>query len=244
MGVNCQTAREAISALLDDEDPAIPGWVVDDHLHSCAECRGWQAEAHTVTRSARLAAVSTVGVGSDEMVAAVLTRSTPPRRPTSITLIRAGLVAVGAAQVAITAPLLLFGRDHAAPQHVAHEVGAFAVALGIGFVVAAWKPERARGMQAVVGAAAVLLVVTALLDLFHGRTDVGDEAPHLLAVGGWLLLARLAAATPESSPRPSWSLGPMTRARSGRRVSVSALGARSRAKTAGSATAARRRRAG
>src|SRR5262249_54494357 len=60
----------------------------------------------------------------------------------------------------------------------------------------AWKPDRARGMHALVGAAAVLLVITAAIDLAHGRTDFGDEAPHLLAVAGWLLLGRLAAATP------------------------------------------------
>jgi predicted anti-sigma-YlaC factor YlaD len=243
--VNCQSAREAISALLDDEDPGIPGWVIDDHLEHCAACRRWQSEAHAVTRTARLGPVRPINVGSDELISAVLEHSRPPRRPTSLTWARAGLVAVGAAQVAITAPLLLFGRDHAAPEHVAHEVGAFAIALGVGFLVAAWKPDRARGMQAVVGVTATLLVVTALLDLLHGRTDVGDEAPHLLAVAGWLLLSRVAVATPSPTSDPNWSLAPV-RAVTARRLPVGGFdSARARTKAvADPAAPPSRRRAG
>jgi peptidoglycan/LPS O-acetylase OafA/YrhL len=126
----------------------------------------------------------------------VLARSRPPRRPSVLTLVRGALALVGLAQVAIAAPLLLSGHDHAAPEHVAHEMGAFAMALGFGFLLAAWKPDRARGMHGLVGVAAVLLVVTAAVDLAHGRTDFGDEAPHVFAVVGWLLLGWLAVATP------------------------------------------------
>jgi predicted anti-sigma-YlaC factor YlaD len=195
-----------MSALLDDEDPGVPDWALDEHVQSCDRCRRWQAEAHAVTRHTRLGPARPAPVGSDELISVVLSHSRPPRRPTSLTWWRAGLVVVGGSQVAVTAPLLLFGRDHAAPEHIAHEVGAFAMALGIGFLLAAWKPDRARGMQAVVGAAAVLLAVTALVDLLHGHTDVADEAPHLLAIAGWLILARVAVATPSPSGDPRWSV--------------------------------------
>jgi predicted anti-sigma-YlaC factor YlaD len=217
-GVDCQNAREAISALLDDEGSDVPGWVLDEHLDSCADCRRWESAAHAVTRTARLRPLRPASGGSDAVVAAVLARSRPPRRPTSLTFARLGLVAVGIVQAAITLPELLFGRDHAAPVHVAHEMGAFAMALAAGFLIAAWKPDRARGMHALVGVAAALLVVTAALDLLHGRTDIGDEAPHLLAIIGWLLLGRLAAATPSPAADPAWSRLPVNRSAIGRRA--------------------------
>ncbi len=244
--MNCQAAREAISALLDDEDPGVAEYVLDDHLAGCPGCRRWQGAAHDVTRNTRLGPARPVSVGGDELVAAVLEHSRPPRRPASLTLARAGLVVIGIAQAAITVPVLLYGRDHTAPVHVAHETGAFAMALAVGFVVAAWRPDRARGMQALVGAAVALLVVTAALDLLHGRTDMGDEAPHLLAIAGWLLLVRVAVATPAPTVDLSRSRVPTVRAARGRRPTVGAIASlRSPAKAdMGSAESPRHRRAG
>jgi predicted anti-sigma-YlaC factor YlaD len=219
VGVKCEAAREAISALLDDEAAGVNGRVLEEHLMRCAECCRWQALAHEVTRNARLEPARPVPIRSDVLIGSVLARSRPPRRPTPLTWARVGLVAVALAQAVVTAPSLLYGRDHSAPVHVAHEVGAFAMALAVGFLVAAWRPDRARGMRTLVGAAAALLVVTAVLDLVGGRTDMGDEVPHLLAVVGWLLLAYVASATPSTTLDPSWSLVPVVRAVTGRRVS-------------------------
>lgn len=96
----------------------------------------------------------------------------------------------------ITVPALLLGSDHDAPIHVAHEMGSFEMALAVGFLASAWRPGRARGMVVVVGCAVLLLLITAAVDLASGRTSFGDEAPHLLALTGWLLLWRLAALGP------------------------------------------------
>jgi predicted anti-sigma-YlaC factor YlaD len=220
--VNCETAREAISTLLDGEASRVHGPVLDDHLATCVACRRWQSLAHEVTRNVRLEPARPVTVRSDELVGAVLARSRPPKRPTPLTWARVGLVAVAVAQAAITVPLLIYGRDHAAPIHVAHEEGAFAMALALGFLVAALRPDRAKGMRTVVGAAAALLVVTAVADLVSGRTGIGDEGPHALAVVGWLLLAYVAAATPSTPFDPSWSLKPVLRAVTGRRLPIDA----------------------
>jgi predicted anti-sigma-YlaC factor YlaD len=209
--VKCATARDAISALLDDEDPGVDRRDLDSHVLGCVDCRRWRAAAHDVTRNARLEPARAAAVSADELVAAVLARSRPPRRPALVTWLRAALVVVAGAQAWITVPMLLSGHDHTAPTHIAHEVGAFAMALAIGFVVAAWKPDRAHGMRTVVGAVAVLLMITSTLDLLHGRTDLGEEAPHLLAVAGWLLLASLARATPSKTVDPGRSLVPIAR---------------------------------
>jgi hypothetical protein len=103
---------------------------------------------------------------------------------------------IAIAQIVLTLPALIFGSDHEAPSHVAHEMGSFGMALAVGFLIVAWQPQRARGMHLLVGAAAVLLLVTAIFDLLAGRTSLSDEAPHLLVLAGWLLMFRVAAQTP------------------------------------------------
>ncbi len=108
----------------------------------------------------------------------------------SLAAARMGLILLAATQIALTFPILILGSDRDAPLHVAHEMGSFDLALAIGFVVAAWDPMRAQGMRTLVGAAAVLLLVTAVIDLVAGRTTAGDEAPHLITLAGWLLLVR------------------------------------------------------
>jgi hypothetical protein len=71
-------------------------------------------------------------------------------------------------------------------------------------------------MHALVGAVAILLVVTSTIDLLHGRTDLGEEAPHLIAIAGWLLLVYLAVATPSTTLDPGRSLTPVVRGFTGR----------------------------
>jgi predicted anti-sigma-YlaC factor YlaD len=208
--MECETAREAISALLDGEPSGLAQSELDAHLADCAACRSWREQAHTVTRMGRLAAVEPAPRPVDELIEA-LERSRPGPRFPSLGLARIGLIAVAAAQLAITAPMLLLGHDREAPIHVAHEIGALDVALAVGFLVAAWRPARATGMRTLVGAAAALLVITAILDLLAGRTAVGEEAPHLLSVGGWLLLAYVAALVPPSGEDRPLIAGPLSR---------------------------------
>lgn len=110
---------------------------------------------------------------------------------------RIGLVAVAIAQIVlVTLPALIFGSDRGTPMHVAHEMGSFDLAIAVGFLVVAWQPARARGMHLLVGAAALLLLATATIDLLAGRTSLSDEAPHLLVLAGWVLMFRLAGRTP------------------------------------------------
>jgi predicted anti-sigma-YlaC factor YlaD len=202
--MDCATAREAMSALLDGEDPGADRGEVETHVAGCAACLRWREAAHEVTRRARLHVADPGPSRVAEVVAAVNGRAKPRRRPGLVTVARVALAGVAAGQLALTVPCLLFGRDHSAPEHVAHELGAFGAAQAVGFLVAAWRPGRAVGIRALVGVAAVLLLVTAAVDLAAGRTSVGDEAPHLLAIVGWLLVRYLAAVTPPTAedPRP------------------------------------------
>ncbi|HVC14236.1 MAG TPA: hypothetical protein VND62_05185 [Acidimicrobiales bacterium] len=113
---------------------------------------------------------------------------------------------VAATQLALSVPAILYGHDHSAPVHLAHEMGSFDVAVAVGLLVAAYRPGRSVGMLSLLGAAAALLVVTASVDLVAGRTSVGDESPHVLVVAGWLLVRWLAAVVPPTFERPGGML--------------------------------------
>jgi predicted anti-sigma-YlaC factor YlaD len=226
LGMDCATAREAVSAVIDGEDPGADLTTVDGHLARCAACRQWRDSAHEVTRRARVAMAPTALQQPAEVARTVAAPGWGRRRRRAVALARLGLIAVAAGQLMLTVPMLLFGHDHSAPAHVAHEMGAFDAALAAGFLVAAWRPVRALGMRALVGVASALLVVTAVIDMAAGRTSAADEAPHLLAVAGWLLICYLAARTPPAAAardlrsagiQRSWGAWP---ARRGRRAAA------------------------
>jgi predicted anti-sigma-YlaC factor YlaD len=188
-GVECEQAREAVSATLDGEPPPVEYTEVESHLAGCASCRAWVEAAHRVTRHARLDQVGTGPDRTGRIVAAVLA----DRRPARIGLTRLGLAALAGAQLLLFAAMLFLG-DRARSPHLFHELDTFDLALAAGFLTAARRPSRAAGLLALVGVAAVGLLGTAAIDVAGGRTGVFDEAPHLLAVAGWLLLFRLARA--------------------------------------------------
>jgi predicted anti-sigma-YlaC factor YlaD len=202
--VNCEAAREAISAMLDGEPPTVARLnsperaraQLESHLSTCAACRAWRERAHEVTRRTRLAAARPVPSPDPSLLAAM--RAIDRRDPwwRTLMLTRVALVLVALAQLTLALPELLAGSYREAPIHVAHEMGALDVALGVGFLVAAWRPLRAQGMRAIVGCAALLLALTAVVDLLAGRTDLGDETPHLLVLAGWLLLWRTTTLMP------------------------------------------------
>lgn len=197
--MDCVSAREAISALLDGEHPGVQGPRVDSHLATCAACRDWREQAHEVTRRVRLAEAASVPAPDPALAQAMRALERRGSWWRALALTRVGLVLVGLAQLAVSLPDLLAGSYRGASIHVAHEMGALDLALAVGFLVAAHRPARAQGMRALVGCAALLLIATAALDLLAGRTSLGDEAPHLLVLAGWLLLRRAARLLPSDA---------------------------------------------
>jgi predicted anti-sigma-YlaC factor YlaD len=182
--MRCDTFREAISAQIDGEDPGLPGAALDAHLGACADCRAWQQRAHLVTRRARLGGLFLDHDLTSAVLAAVPAATTGRRRRFTR---RAGLAAMAAAQLAITVPLLL-GHDHDAGSHAAHELGSFDLALAIAFAVGVIRPALAAGLAWPCAIAASGLTGTALIDWIGGQTPGADEAQHLVAVAGALLL--------------------------------------------------------
>jgi predicted anti-sigma-YlaC factor YlaD len=183
--MDCERIREAISAQIDDEDTGLPGQVVDAHLADCDACREWRQRAHGVTRRVRVGGP----VREHDLTVAVLAAvpATLGDRRWRIAQ-RAGLAAAAAAQLAITAPMLLLGHEHDAGAHAAHELGAFNLALGIAFVLGALRPRLSAGLGWPSCVAAAGLLGTALADLAGGQTLGVDELPHLAVVAGAVLL--------------------------------------------------------
>lgn len=199
--MNCGAAREATSAMLDGELSSPERTALEAHLDGCESCRAWREEAHEVTRRMRLESARALPVPGAAVLEPLTAASR--RRWRSIELARAALMGIGVVQLLTTVPPLMFGQDREAPIQVAHVIGSFDMALAVGFFVAAWRPTRAEGMRTIVGCAALLLVVTAVIDLIAGHTNLGDEVPHLLAVGGWLLLRHLASLVPAGFDEPA-----------------------------------------
>jgi len=191
--MDCDRAREAVSARIDGEDGGVPDVDLATHLSGCAGCRAWEQRAYVVTRRARLGGAFLDHDLSGRVLAVV---PLPARRARTVTQ-RAGLAAIAALQLSITVPLLIFGHDRGAGVHAAHELGSFELALAIAFGVGAIRPALSAGLAWPCGIAAGSLVGTAIIDMIGGQTFGVDEAQHLVALAGALLLiwqARTAAA--------------------------------------------------
>jgi predicted anti-sigma-YlaC factor YlaD len=184
--MECDRVREAVSARIDGEESGVPDIALAAHLSGCAACRAWEQRAHAVTRRVRLG-----GAYLDHDLSALVLAAVPPApaRRTGAVARRAALAAVTVAQLAITVPLLILGHDHDAGAHAAHELVCFDLALAIAFGVGAIRPALSAGLAWPCGIAAGGLTATAIMDLIGGQTFGIDEAQHLVALSGALLLA-------------------------------------------------------
>lgn len=207
--MTCEEVREQVSARLDGETTAVADSLIDAHLATCAECHVFAERAVVLHRRMRLLEAPRVGDVSAGVAAAIDADAHSRRRLwRSWQLTRATLGGIGAAQLLLAVPVLLFGHDEQAPTHVAHEVGSFALAIAIGMLLAAWRPRLSAGMLPIIGIIAGLLLITAGSDLAFGRTQLSDEWPHLFDVAGFLLLWRLAKVTQDPSGDAGWSTAP------------------------------------
>jgi predicted anti-sigma-YlaC factor YlaD len=164
---------------------------VDEHVDSCAACRGWAEAAAEVTRRARLVAAPPV----PDVTAAVLERlpavARRPRRHWLDAALRLALLAIGAGQLGVSLPAFS-GGDMSAPVHVAHETGAWNLGLAACFLGVAVLPRLAAGaLPFLLSFTGVLSWVT-LRDLAAGHVPADRAVGHLLLVGGAVLVSVLA----------------------------------------------------
>jgi predicted anti-sigma-YlaC factor YlaD len=98
----------------------------------------------------------------------------------------------------------VLGNDAGLPVHTARHLGSFAVALGVGFLVVAWKPNRAPGLFPLAAALVACLFLTSIVDIANGRTAALGELSHsteLLGLALCWLVGRSAAPEPPAGAR-------------------------------------------
>jgi predicted anti-sigma-YlaC factor YlaD len=196
--MTCTQIRSALSARLDGEDAGIDEAAMHAHLATCADCRRYSHDAERLHRGIRLAPAPSIpdraagilaAIGADSLARDATdmdaAHDTDTRR-----LLSWLLVAIALVQIGVAIPALL-GSDAGLPVHTARHIGSFDVALGVGFLFAAWRPSRLPGLLPVVTALVVCLAGSSLLDVISGNTAAFGEAQHVTDVAGlavmWLL---------------------------------------------------------
>lgn len=184
--MNCDTAREALSARIDGEREPIPAARVDEHLDGCAPCRDWQAAAVQQTQLLRRLA------GRSQVAAVREPAPRPPRRSArvAVPLRRWALGAVGVVQLGLGAAQGLgadLGLPPAAAGHVLNESTAWSAALGVAMLAAAVRPVLAGGLVWVLGGFAGFLLLYEVVDTHGGHVTLDRPLTHLPVVVGAVL---------------------------------------------------------
>ena len=112
------------------------------------------------------------------------------------------LIVVAAQIVAMSLPGLILGDEKDTATHAARHLGAFAAAYGVGLLVVAVRPARARTMLPVAAVLAGAILITAVADLVQGRVPLVGEAWHLPEIISVVLVWLLAVPAPR---RPALS---------------------------------------
>jgi predicted anti-sigma-YlaC factor YlaD len=179
--MECDEARTAISASIDGD--AGLSDAVAAHLADCLECRLWEERAHVLTRAA-LRPVADVAAPTP----AGVPRSFIRNRWLRIALAWGGLLLVVWNVSAIVAP----GGEPGAV-HLSRHQAAFSAALGLTYLVVAWRPDRAYGLVPFAAIFTVTLGVTGLVDIVRGTSTVGAESVHVVEIVGLVVLWVLGA---------------------------------------------------
>ena len=168
--MDCDTAREALSARIDGEREPVPSTRVDEHLADCGPCRDWQAAAVEQTQLLRKIAgrsqLAAVRQPADE-------RSRWRAHP-AISWQRCALGAVGLVQLGVAG-------------HVLNESTAWSAALGVVMLAAAVRPVMAGGLTWVLATFSAFLFLYEVIDTDEGRVTIDRPLTHLPVVVGAVL---------------------------------------------------------
>jgi predicted anti-sigma-YlaC factor YlaD len=205
--MDCDRCRAAISATLDGENPGCEPDRLESHIATCVACATFAAGAQRLHRATRVTPAEPVpdltssilrAIGHDPVSVAVDERTR---------FLRISLAVIAAIQLMMSIPALVLGDDAGLPTHVARHLGSFALALGVGLLVVAWKPERAAGVLPVVAALVLCLLGSSLIDIVSGGAAPGAEVGHAPELVGLVAVWLLARAPGEQPHRAHPVLG-------------------------------------
>ena len=189
--VACERFVEAISAVIDGEDPGIDVRLIDAHVTRCPSCRAFQESMQGVRRRMVVREVTATPDVSQRVskLAAVADRAAAWQVPRV-------LLAVVAVEVVVLSMGDLFadGTDTQAV-HSARHLAAFSMAYAVLLVLVVMRPARARTALPVAGVLALAILITAAADLIAGRIPLAGETLHIPEILSVLLIWLLAVPT-------------------------------------------------
>ena len=206
--IGCDAAHVLLSVVADDEATREERHTLGVHLDGCDACASLSDRLATVDRRVRLRPAEPV----PDLVLAVTSRVRPA------VLGRGGWMRPGLAWVAVVlfaqnVSALVFGEAEGAETHMARHLGAFGVALAIGFAYVAWRPHRSFGMLPFVGALVLSMLASTGFDLIDGDRTPLAETAHLSELAGLALLWMIAGS-------PGWNGWQDVRERVGDRLHI------------------------
>ncbi len=184
--MTCNQCREIVSAGLDGEAGTDETAAAAEHLRRCAACRTFAERAGALHRHTRLASAPAVPDLGARILGAIGEETT--RHARRFDPLRVVLAVVAALEIGAALPALLLGDDAHLPAHAARHAGSFALALGVGFLWAAWRPRRAAGVLVVAAALVACGVLASILDVATGRAAALSEVQHVPELVGLLAL--------------------------------------------------------
>jgi predicted anti-sigma-YlaC factor YlaD len=209
--VECEIAREALSARMDGEHEPVPARRVDEHLASCPECRQWQDELNSQMDVLR----GLIAADRTRMTAVTDSVSQPalPETRDGLDWVRIALAVVGGIQI-VLAVLQAAGVSigvhvgHSMGGHVVNESTAWSVALGVAMLVAAARPAAAMGLAIVGGVFTLVLTGYVVVDGLTGAVGAVRMLSHLPALAGVVLTVLVWRRHTLEPPRPDRDAAP------------------------------------
>ncbi len=199
--MDCRIARETLSADLDGEVTSDEGIALRLHLTDCGSCQTYEAQLRQLHRSVRIREVDPV----PNMVPAVLANARPPRLGRG-EWIRYSLGLVAATNLFLGLPDFLLRP--VADGHDNRHLGAFTIAVSIGLLFAAIRPQRAYGLLPFAAALGFTMLIGAAVDTVQGGQSLLAESTHILDLVGLSLLWLLAGGR---LPFARWSISTLSK---------------------------------
>lgn len=197
--VTCDPWQTAISALADGEDPGVEPRLLEAHLTTCGSCRAFQSFCDANRGRTRIQ----LSPQMPDLSGRVVKLNRLADRASRWGVLRA-MLAVAALEVIIfSLRALVLGQEEDSSVHAARHLGAFTVAYGVGLLVVAVRPARARAMLPVAAVLAGALAITALIDMVNGEVPLIAEASHLPELISVILVWLLAIPSPRRADRGS-----------------------------------------
>ncbi len=206
-GMDCDVAREALSARLDGEREPVPTARVDEHLSGCAECRTWFDQVSEQATALRKLVHSRPVIASLGPIG-----TAQSRRHSSMSWQRWVLLLAGGAQVALAIVQGLgvgVGLSHShslgGHHHLLNESTSWSLAIGVVMVGAALRPRAAAGLAGVLAVFVGALTVYITVDGLSGAVTLVRVLTHLPVVLGAIFSLLVWRDESKSGPTPESS---------------------------------------